>query len=497
VSPTATKRSLHLRALSAATNDRVALGAVAVIAILMRIPGLASRPGYEWDEPVYANIGASLAAGDGLQLKTDFGATEAPYLFHPPFYFWLLSIWMRVFGTGIASARYLAAVVSIAVLGLLLLLMRRRWGNLALIPILVLATDGWLVFSNRVSWIENTMLVFAAGAILAYDWALRTHRTRHFALAGLLVGATVIFKHVGIYVLLAVVCTWVVVRTDRRGHLALLGMAGAVVGIYVVGMTLAFRDGNHNWFLDASQVQIERLTGQRESRGSITGIDQVVAAFIGPYIVFSTTLLLAGVSLLLVARRSIVLLRRRLATDAVPDPVLFGWALAAAITFAASGLKMAHYFMMIEIPLFLFLFSEVMTLKEQHGHTRKWVNLGMAATLVVVAANFLTFDLRFVSRSDNALAEVRDYAAQAMPADSLVLTEETIGAIVPQPYCKFYKVGLCADRADYVVTYTSRTQAPPDDPRLKSLIARSKPIKTFKGFKETITVYETGRRPTS
>ena len=176
MSPKTLTTPLPRRVLRATTLDRVALGAVFVLAILMRFPGLASKPGYDWDEPVYANIGASLANGDGLHLKADFGSVTAPYLYHPPFYFWLLSGWMRVFGTGIGPARFLAATMSIAVLALLFVLMRRRWGTLALIPLIVLATDGWLVFSNRVSWIENSMLVLAAAAILAYDWALRSHR---------------------------------------------------------------------------------------------------------------------------------------------------------------------------------------------------------------------------------------------------------------------------------------------------------------------------------
>jgi hypothetical protein len=149
--------------------------------------------------------------------------------------------------------------------------------------------------------------------------------------------------------------------------------------------------------------------------------------------------------------------------------------------------------MMIEIPLLLFLFSELATAMRGARNPRRVANFGIAALVLVLAANFATYDIRLASRTDNALAGVRDYAATRIPVDSLVLTEETVGAIVRQPYCKFYRVGLCASRADYVITYTSRTQAPPDDPRLASLIAASKPVKVLKGFKETITVYETPR----
>jgi hypothetical protein len=213
----------------------------------------------------------------------------------------------------------------------------------------------------------------------------------------------------------------------------------------------------------------------------------VIEALLGQYKLFAMTLALAGLSLLAVARRAWLFVRGR----GVPDPVLFGWAAAAALTFAASGLKMAHYFMMIEVPLFMFLFSELAALPRR---TRRVTTFALVALVVVLAANFVAYDLRIATRDDNALAQVRDYTARNLPPDALILTEETVGAIVPQPYCKFHRVGLCASRADYVIVYTSLTQAPPDDPRLARLIAASRPLRSFQGFKETITVYATPRR---
>ena len=486
MSPATRTASLLPRLRRRATSQRVALAGVALLAILMRVWDLGSRPGYDWDEPVYADIGASVAHGDGLFLKTPIGGEHAHYLFHPPFYFWLLGGWMRIFGTGIPSARLMAASMSLVVLTLLYTLMRRRWGAFALLPLAVLATDGWLLFSNRVSWIENTMLVIAVGAILAYDRALRSHRVSHYALAGALVGATVIAKHVGIYVLLAVLCTWIVVRGDHRGHLRLVGVALLVIGAYVVAMVLLFK---HD-YLSASHVQIERLTGHKEARGSIKGGGQVISALIGPYKVYVPTLTLSALSLLALARRSVIFLRRRGDASVVPDPVLFGWAAAAGLTFAASGLKMAHYFMLIEIPLLLYLASELIALVPERP-PRRTFNLAVTGLVCLLAANFVTFDLRFASRHDNALGQLAAYARADLPPQAILLTEETIGTIAPQPYCKFFRVGACGPAADYVITYTSRTQAPPPDPRLTRLIRASKPVKVFHGFKETITVYKT------
>jgi hypothetical protein len=146
--------------------------------------------------------------------------------------------------------------------------------------------------------------------------------------------------------------------------------------------------------------------------------------------------------------------------------------------------------MLIEIPLLLYLASELIALVPERP-PRRTFNLAVTGLVCLLAANFVTFDLRFASRHDNALGQLAAYARADLPPQAILLTEETIGTIAPQPYCKFFRVGACGPAADYVITYTSRTQAPPPDPRLTRLIRASKPVKVFHGFKETITVYKT------
>ncbi len=48
------------------------------------------------------------------------------------------------------------------------------------------------------------MMVLAVGGLVVYDQAVRSGRMRSFAVAGALLGGAAVYKHVGIYVLVAV-----------------------------------------------------------------------------------------------------------------------------------------------------------------------------------------------------------------------------------------------------------------------------------------------------
>lgn len=469
----------------------VATIAILALAAALRLWSLRSRPGFDWDEPVYTSVATSLAHGHGLHIKPSYGVPREPYLFHPPFYFVALAGWFKVFGAGIVQARVLSALASLVSLAILYRLVLRRWGVLALPMLAVVATDGWLVFTNRVSWIENLMFVLIAAGMLAYDSGLRRSSVRRFALGALLLAFAAVFKHVAAYALLAVVIHWWLTKAHPQWHRRLLLTVGCVAGCYVLVLIVATQHDGHNAFLDDTLVQLQRIAGQKSARGSINS-GAVAGALLGPYKVFFGTLILSGVAMALVAWRTLQVLRARGSSGPIADPLLFSWALAATITFGALKLKMAHYFMMIEIPLLLFLASEsVAWIRRDRERRRARLRVAVVACGLIVCANLVTFDLRFASRHDNALAAVTGYMGHAAPPGALVVTEESVGTIIPQPYCKFSQIGLCYDRMRYLIVYRSRTQAPPDNALLNSLLWVARPLATFAGFKERITVYAT------
>ena len=465
-----------------AVGELLAAVGILSLAAFLRLWSIGTRPGFDWDEPVYAAVGRSVAGGHGIYAKPSFGVDQGLYLFHPPFHFELLGAWFALVGTGIAQARVLTALASLVTLVLLYVLLRRRWGTWALGPAAVLATDGWLVFTNRVSWIENIMMVLAVGGLVVYDQALRSGRLRSFAAAGALLGGAAVYKHVGIYVLVAVLAHWALAtRGQRREHAILVLTAGGVIVAYILGAILLTLSDGSSAFLADSGVQLQRLTGDKASRGSIGG-GATLGALTGPYKVFALTLAVSATGGALVAWRGAQALRRR-SMAAIPDPLLFCWAASALVCFAALKLKMGHYFMMVELPLLLVVAAEL----RPWLRDRRRLALGLLA--VVLAANMMTFTLRFVDRHDNALGAVAAYAARDLPPDALVLTEESVGSIIGQPYCKLTKVSACAEQARYLMIYRSLTQAPPAIAQLDGLLRYATPLRTFSGFKERITVY--------
>jgi hypothetical protein len=476
-----------LAAAGAVVGELVAAAGILSVAAFLRLWSIGTRPGFDWDEPVYAAVGRSVAGGHGIYAKPSSGVGQGLYLFHPPFHFELLGAWFALVGSGIAQARVLTALASLLTLALLYVLLRRRWGAWALGPAAVLATDGWLVFTNRVSWIENIMMVLAVGGLLVYDRALRSGRMRSFAAAGLLLGGAAVYKHVGIYVLVAVLLHWVLVaRERRREHRVLALAAGSVIVAYILGAILLTLSHGGDAFLSDSAVQLQRLTGHKASRGSIGG-GATLSALTGPYKVFALTLGLSAAGALVVAWRAAQALRRR-SISAIPDPLLFCWAASALVCFAALKLKMGHYFMMVELPLLLVLAAEL----RPRLRDRRRLALGLLA--VALAANMMTFTLRFADRHDNALGAVAAYAAHDLPPGALVLTEESVGSIIGQPYCKLTKVSACAGQAQYLMIYRSLTQAPPAIAQLDGLLRYATPLRTFTGFKERITVYRAPAR---
>ncbi|MBS1868715.1 MAG: glycosyltransferase family 39 protein [Actinobacteria bacterium] len=468
--------------------------ALLAVAALLRFWDLHSRPGTEWDEPVYADVARSLAHGHGLEAKVPWGHVSQPYLFHPPFYFVLLGGWMRLVGSDtIGDARTLAALASLVVLALTWALVRPRWGALgAAAATLALATDGWLIFTNRVGWIENTMLVLLVGGLLAYDRALRRDArardaTRLFALAGVLLAAAVAYKHIAVYGFGVVALHWALTRRARRGHLVLLGAAGALLAADLAVMLLAFRSHGHNWFLDDTRVQLQRVLGHKSSRGSIGSWHDALDALVGPYKLFVATLALSAAGAALVLWRTAAGLRRRDLARRVADPLLYAWALAALLFLAALRLKMAHYFVLVEVPLLLYAFAELAAWARRRPApaARRVI---ACLLLALLAVNAWTFDQRFVQRSDDALGATRAFA-RTLPRDATFLTEESIGTMIPQPYCKLYEAGACVGDVAYLAIYRSQTQRPPRNATLERLLRYSPPLARFDGFKERITLY--------
>jgi 4-amino-4-deoxy-L-arabinose transferase-like glycosyltransferase len=413
----------------------VAVMLTLIAAALLRFWQIAGHPGYDWDEPVYTNIATNLAHHGTLQLKPQYGQTATPYLFHPPFYFLLLAGWFKLVGAGVTQARIFAASMSLVSLALMFFFLRSVTNRVtALVTVVILSFDGWMVFTNRVSWIENTQLVLIVGMLWAYQKALQSSRMSRFAWAGILLGAVVIFKHLGLYMAFAVLLNWVIVRRNRRGHKVLFVSAAAVVAVYFVSMLIIYARHGHDYFWDDTLVQVRRTFGLQSHRGTINSPGEYVGPLVDQYRVFLATVVVALASAALIIVRVVQCIRQRSFAAVSANSLLFSWAVAAVVCFGAIDLKFPHYFLLVLIPLVAYLTSEA-TNYVLGIDTPKARWIGGAVLGLIVVLGLVTFQLRIVNHHDNALEQTRVFATTSIPADAVVITEETVGTIIPQQYC--------------------------------------------------------------
>lgn len=471
------------------------------IAAILRLWDIASRPGFDWDESVYANVGENLATSGRLEAKTEYNEVPEPYLYHPPFYFWLLAGWFRLFGSGITEARTMAALSSLIVLVLLLGFLRKQIGNWALLAVVLIAVDGWMVFSNRVSWIENVMMPIGIAALWVYLNAYRRMDTRLFALAGILIGFVTVFKHVGLYFWVAVLIHWLITREQAKRHWVLVGCAAAMVASYIISMTLAF--GNDFW--RESGIQLIRIAGLRESRGALNELIDFVVPLTQQYRIFAMTVLLTVAVVVVLVIRALGCFRNRSVAALNGHTLLFAWALSALTCFAVLQLRLPHYFMMIVVPLYSYLVAEVKRLYEYATAHCSEVNRPLtlrpaiiaSVVVAVILGASLSGALLRLNDDSNALRETATWVKANLPPDARVIAEEPVGTAIGQPYCKIWRAAECEKSARYLITYVSTTQDLPNSLALYRMIGQGAVEAEFVGFKERITVYKLPQQRTA
>lgn len=474
--------------------------AILAAAAALRFWDLAGKPGWQSDEPVYTSIATNVATLGTLNEHLQYGLPWTPFLFHPPFYFLLLAGWFKLAGAGVPQARVLGVLMALGMFTLLLRLLWKLHGpRIALLTLTFLAFDGWLLFIQRVSYIENTLFVLVVGAMLLYQRALERPTRLRFLLAGAAVGCAIVFKQTGTYLLPTVGLHWLITRREHRNHLWLAGAALFVIALYFGLMTLMFDVGSHLWFLDDTLLQLERVVNLRHSGGTLTSPLSLVYLLAHQYAVFLPSFLAAVAGFALVVTRVVQCARTRSVAPLQRNTLLFSWTAAAIVVFGASELRYQQYFALLLVPLYCFLWTELahivarrhsLFIRQSLVRRQNLYRAVVAGAVAVVVAGLGSFYLRVVSRSDNVLAQVRQYAMTHIPQGDVVVAPEQIGDELNQRWCSVYRAPVCRYAATYVITYVTFLQGnPPDDPVLYALLRNSVKLVTFQGFKETVTVW--------
>lgn len=463
----------------------LAFAAVLAIGAVLRLWSLATRPGWQFDEDVYTDVATNLLRHGTLNENITYHAPWTPEAFEPPYYFLLLSRWFAAAGASVYHARVLGVVFALAALVLLWRLLVRLHGpGTALFAMIPVVFDGWLLYAQRVSYLENALLFLVVAGLLLYQWAVDKPSWWRFALAGVVLGFAVAFKFTGAYALLAVPLCWQIRRNYRGGHLLLLGCAAVTLGAGVLLPVHWFDLDGHNWWLTENAVQVNRVLGVRVSGGSLNSPLAALHLLTAEYYVFVPSLLIAAAALVMGLRRLYACYRARSFALLRDNALLWSWAAGAVVVFGESALKYPQYISLVLVPLFAYFWTE--------ARRWKWRWQPMAALAgCAVLLGLGTFYLRIVTHDDNVFAQVQQYAATSIPPNAVVLADETTGDLISQPYCREQETRACLGVATYAITWDTylQTTATLADQYYKRMMKGAVKVRSWTGFNGTITVW--------
>ena len=473
------RRQRRLRLLSV-----LGFAVVLVAGTGLRLWHLGVSPAWQWDEAVYYRV--SINVQHGFLSEHSLYKNYEPFLYQPPFYFLLLSRWFGLVGASIWHARLLGVLLTAAMQALLFRLLWKIHGSVtALFAIIPVIFDGWLMYIERVSYMENALMVLIVTGFLLYQCALERPSWVRFALAGAVIGFAGSFKQTGVYVLLAVLLCWLVTRRAHRGHLLLAAVALTVMVTYVVVMVRVYDVPQHDWYIGQSTTQVRRVLGLQHSGGTLTSPRGVLHLLAAQYKFFIPSVLLALTSFLIVVRRVLQCYRARNWKPAQDNALLFSWLVTGIVVFGLSSLKFPQYFALILLPAYCFLWTEVARWDWQPI----WRRTAMTAAAV---AGLGTFLLTVPAFSVNSLAEVEQYAATRIPADSIVVTEQSIGDLIQQRWCTVEEATNCLHSAAYAITWRTYLQSSfkEGDTAFHQLMVGATPVKTFQGAVGSATIWK-------
>lgn len=451
--------------------------------------------GVEVDEPIYQYTAAYTEQRGFPAIRATFGQPTVPFLYHPPFFSFLLAGWYHLLGTNsLFAARVLSTITSLIMLVLLYSFVRVASSkSVALLALLLVGSDIWIVFTNQAVYIENSQMVLIILAMWAYWAAIHTEVTKgiwyvlRYLLAGLLVGAVITYKQIGVFLVLVILINLAFQRKHWLAHLYLFFVAATVVVSYGAYMHLAFG----SLFDTETLTQLRRTLGSRASPGLNYGPLTALSAVASTYWVFLTTILaLVGGSVLVAVRTIQHLTGRRKQRDTL----FLSWALGGVLFGVSIALKSPHYLILWLIPLYIVISSELVRGYKSLPilHQKRVMPAFMILLLMV---NIWSFQARFLHLPGDTLFQADSYINATLPSTAVVATENYIGVDITRPYVNIAVLTtpkkLFYSGATYAAFYWSETQPLPAT--LGDINHFCIPLKTFNGFKDHVEVCQIDR----
>ena len=448
----------------------------------------ALHAGIEVDEPIYRYASAYAAQHGFPAVRAEAGQRVVPFLYHPPFFMLLLAQWFRLWhSTSFFTGRLFNVCASTVLLGLIYLIVRIKIGRIeAILALVLIGSDGWIIFTNQAIYLENTQLILIVLAVWVYWWATESTDGKRvvyrYFVAGILVGCVLIYKQIGGFLILSIFANWLMQRRHVKGHILLLVIASFLLGMYFLVMHLSFG----SLFDSATLIQVRRTLGERSSPGltysPLTGI-MAVANLYWMFIV--TILVLIVGSMLAIVRGVQYFFRKRQG-----NTIILSWALGGVAFALSISLKSPHYMILWLIPLYIFVIQEGCQWAQSHLlwlQRETWITL---IAVVLLLINVWSFQARFLHLSGDTLAEADSYINRMIPANTIIVTEDYIGTDIDASYVNSNleqtPKAIYYSHAKYLALYWSTTEAIPAS--LGNVSNYCLPMATFTGFKDHVEV---------
>lgn len=270
-----------------------------------------------------------------------------------------------------------------------------------------------------------------------------------------------------------------------RGHLALLGTTAAVLAVYAAVMYWWFDlPQGQDWWVRQNAVQIRRVLGLQKSGGTLTSPGAALHLLFAQYRVFAPSFVVAVAAFTLGAVMLVRCWRARSWGQLQRDALLWSWMSAGVVVFGSSSLRFPQYFALILVPMYCYIWSAVWAADRS-------ARLKLAAVAVAVVLGVGSFWLRVPAQTGNPFREVQAYAASSIPPGAVVVTEEAIGDLIRQRWCRVEQPANCARAATYAITWKTYLQssftlggAP-----FAKMMQGAVPLRSWPGFSGTATVW--------
>ena len=415
------------------------------------------------------------------------GVAWQPFLYQPPFFTYVESRWFTLVGESIFHARILGVMLT-GVMQVLLfrLLWRLHGAKVALFAILPIIFDGWLLYIERVSYIEHALIAIVVLGFLLYKRALDNPSWHRFLLAGVALGSAACFKQTGAYVVVAALVCWLITRRAGKGHLILLGGAVLVIATYLLIMIRKFDAPGYPWYIDQSLHQVLRVLGSQHSGGTLTSPTAALHLLAQEYAYFVPSVVVAVAGMVIALRRTWQCIRARSWRPVRPNALLYSWLMTGAVVFGVSSLKFPQYFVLILLPSYCFLWTELARMQHKKAIWRRiWPT-------VAIVAGLGSFLLTVPALSVNTLQQVQAYAAGQIPANAIVVTEQSIGDLINQPWCTVEESTACVGHATYAITWQTylESSAKQGDASFAVIMNGATKVTSFSGPVGTATVWK-------